>query len=148
MGHECKYKIFVMLENIDEIIEVNLKLLYLSKSQFMMRINFKDECGFNLKNSKVFAEILDKKGLVVLEKEQEFRCDLTEFGKQIYESGGWIKYLETIESFDKFKTIVNIDSEVIKIKKSFLKRAIIVGVAVLVLCFVITFLTIQFFKVS
>ncbi|WP_269224123.1 MULTISPECIES: hypothetical protein [Flavobacterium] len=137
-----------MLENIDEIIEVNLKLLYLSKSQFMMRINFKDECGFNLKNSKVFAEILDKKGLVVLEKEQEFRCDLTEFGKQIYESGGWIKYLETIESFDKFKTIVNIDSEVIKIKKSFLKRAIIVGVAVLVLCFVITFLTIQFFKVS
>ena len=148
MGDECKYKIVVMLENIDEIIEVNLKLLYLSKSQFMMRINFKDECGFNLKNSKVFAEILDSKGLVVLEKEQEFRCDLTDFGKQVYESGGWIKYLETIESFDKFKTIVNMDSEVRKIKKSFLKRAIIVGVIVLFLCFAITFLTIQFFKVS
>jgi len=57
-----------MFENIDELIDVNLKLLYVSKSQFMMRINFKDKYGFNLKNSRAFAEILDNKGLVKLEK--------------------------------------------------------------------------------
>jgi hypothetical protein len=137
-----------MFENTDELIEVNLKLLYSSKSQFMMRINFKDECGFNLKNSKGFAELLDRKGLVVLEKEQGFRCDLTDFGKQVYESGGWKKYLDTIESFAKFKTIVNMDSEVKKIEQSFLKRVVIVGAIVLVLCFIITFLTVEVLKVT
>jgi hypothetical protein len=137
-----------MFENIDELIEVNLKLLFTSKSQFMMRINFKDECGFNLKNSKEFAEILDSKGLVVLEKNQGFRCDLTDFGRQVYENGGWNKYLETVESFAKFKTIVNMDSEVKKIEQSFLKKLMIAGIIVLVLCFVISLLTVEIFKVS
>ncbi|OOG68140.1 hypothetical protein [Flavobacterium sp. A45] len=137
-----------MFENIDELIEVNLKLLYTSKSQFMMRINFKDECGFNLKNSKVFAEILDHKGLVVLEKDQGFRCDLTDFGKQVYESGGWNKYIESVESFAKFKTVVNTDSQVKKIEQSFLKKVVIAGIIVLVLCFFITLLTVEFFKFS
>lgn len=137
-----------MFENIDELIEVNLKLLYTSKTQFMMRINFKDECGFNLKNSKVFAEILDHKGLVTLEKEQGFRCDLTDFGKQIYESGGWNKYLETVESFAKFKNIVNIDSEVKKIEKSFQKKIMIAGIIVLVLCFFITLLAVDFLRAT
>jgi hypothetical protein len=137
-----------MFENIDELIEVNLKLLYTSKSQFMMRINFKDECGFNLKNSKVFAEILDHKGLVVLEKDQGFRCDLTDFGKQVYESGGWNKYLETVESFAKFKNIVNMDSQVKKIEQSFLKKIMIASIIVLVLCFFITLLTVEIFKTT
>jgi hypothetical protein len=137
-----------MFENIDELIEVNLKLLYTSKSQFMMRINFKDECGFNLKNSKGFSEILDDKGLIVLEKNQGFRCDLTDFGRQVYEGGGWSKYLETVESFAKFKTIVNMDSEVKKIEQSFLKKLMIAGIIVLVLCFIISLVTIEIFKVS
>ncbi|MBW4359142.1 hypothetical protein [Flavobacterium taihuense] len=137
-----------MFENIDELIEVNLKLLYTSKSQFMMRINFKDEFGFNLKNSKRFAEILDHKGLVVLEKEQGFRCDLTDFGRQIYEDGGWAKYSETVESLEEFKSIVNIDFEVQKIEQSFLKKIIIASIIVLVLCFFITLLTVEIFKTT
>jgi hypothetical protein len=137
-----------MFENINELIEVNLKLLYTSKSQFMMRINFKDECGFNLKNSKAFAEILDNKGLVVLEKNQGFRCDLTDFGKQVYENGGWNNYIETVESFAKFKTIVDMDSEVKKIEQSFFKKLMIAGIIILVLCFVISLLTVEIFKVS
>ena len=127
-----------MFENIDELIEVNLKLLYTSKTQFMMRINFKDEYGFNLKNSKVFAEILEHKGLVVLEKNQGFRCDLTDTGRQIYMSGGWIKYIQTVESFAKFNDIVTMDSQVKKIEKSFLKKIMVASIIVLVLCFFIT----------
>ncbi|WP_124020611.1 hypothetical protein [Flavobacterium aquariorum] len=137
-----------MFENIDELIEVNLKLLYTSKSQFMMRINFKDECGFNLKNSKVFAEILDHKGLVVLEKEQGFRCDLTDFGKQIYESGGWNKYLKTVELFEKSKNIVNMDCQVNNNGQSFLKKIMIASIIILVLCFFITLLTVEIFKTT
>ena len=137
-----------MIENIDELIEVNLKLLYASKSQFMMRINFKDEYGFNLKNSKVFAEILEHKGLVVLEENQGFRCDLTDAGRQIYENGGWIKYKQTVESLTNFNDIAVLDSQVKKMERSFLKKIMIAGIIVIVLCFFVTLLTVEIFKVS
>ena len=135
-----------MFENIDELIEVNLKLLYTSKSQFMMRINFKDEYGFNLKNSKGFAEILEGKGLVSLEKSQGFRCDLTDFGKQIFEEGGWNKHLEIAESYSESKTIENTDSTDKKTDQLFLKKIIITSIIVLVLCFFITLIAIMFYK--
>lgn len=135
-----------MFDNIDELIEVNLKLLFASKSQFMMRINFKDEYGFNLKNSKVFAEILEHKGLIVVEKKQGFRCDLTDVGRHIYSNGGWIKYKRAVDSLSQLKEIPTIDSQVQKIKKSFYKKMMIVGVIVLLLSFFITLLTLEFFK--
>jgi hypothetical protein len=137
-----------MFENVDELIEVNLKLLYTSKSQFMMRINFKDELGFNLKNSRAFAEILEDKGLIKLEVSQGFRCDLTDFGKQVFENGGWNEYLKTVLSYAKFNTIVDMDLEVRKIEKSFLKKMMLTGIIVLVLCFFITLITVEFLKIS
>lgn len=137
-----------MFENIDELIEVNLKLLFASKSQFMMRINFKDEYGFNLKNSKLFAEILEHKGLIVLEKKQGFRCDLTEIGKQIYQSGGWIKYKHNVESLTKLNDVIISDTQVKNIEKSFQKKIMIACIIVLVLCFFITLLTLEIFKIQ
>lgn len=119
-----------MFENIDELIEVNLKLLYASKSQFMMRINFKDEFGFNLKNSKVFAEVLNNKGLVTLEETQGFRCDLTELGKQIYENGGWNKYIRSAEPFTEYYTN---DVVVFQTKKTFPKKIMVASIIVLLL---------------
>jgi hypothetical protein len=119
-----------MFENIDELIEVNLKLLYASKSQFMMRINFKDEFGFNLKNSKVFAEVLNNKGLIKLEETQGFRCDLTELGKQIYENGGWNKYIRTVEPFAEYHTDEITDFQT---KKTFPKRIMFASIIVLLL---------------
>ena len=135
-----------MFENVDELIEVNLKLLYASKSQYMMRINFKDEYGFNLKNSKAFADILDCKGLIKIEMKQGFRCDLTDFGKQIYENGGWNKYLETVQPFASHNAIEKIDCQVKKMKQSFLKKIMITGLIILVLCFFITLFTVEVFK--
>lgn len=137
-----------MFENIDELIEVNLKLLFTSKSQFMMRINFKDEYGFNLKNSKVFAEILEHKGLIVLEKTQGFRCDLTDTGRQIYVSGGWIKYRQSVESYVNSDDIVTLDSHVKKIEQSFLRKIMVASIIVLLLCFFITLLTVEIFKIQ
>ena len=143
-----KIKELVMYENIDELVDVNLKLLYTSKSQFMMRINFKDEYGFNLKNSKAFAETLEEKGLIVLEADQGFRCDLTDFGKQIYENGGWIVHLKSVESFANFKGIVDVETQVKKMEKSFFKKITIAGIIVIVLCFFVTLLTVELFKTS
>jgi hypothetical protein len=135
-----------MFKNIDELIEVNLKLLYTSQSQFMMRINFKDEFGYNLKNTKEFSEILNDKGLVKLESSQGFRCDLTDFGRQVFENGGWIQYLLTVESDAKFNTIADLNSDFKKIKQSFFKKFMIIGGILLVLCFFITLLTVEFLK--
>lgn len=132
-----------MFENIDELIEVNLKLLYASKSHFMMRINFKDEFGFNLKNSKAFAEILENKGLIKLEITQGFRCDLTALGKKICENGGWDNYLRTLEPFAKFHT-----DEVIKIqtKKILSKKIMVTSIIIIVLCVFVTIITVKMFK--
>ena len=137
-----------MFENIDELIEVNLKLLYASKSQFMMRINFKDECGFNLKNSKVFAEILNKKGLIKLELTQGFRCDLTDHGRQICENGGWIAFVNSIKINENNNMNVDFDLEVRKIKMSLIKKFTIASFVVLILCFFITLLTVEYLKVT
>jgi hypothetical protein len=134
-----------MFDNIDELIEVNMKLLYTSKSQYMMRINFKDEYGFNLKNSKAFADILVKKGIVFLESSQGFRCDLTDLGRQIYQNGGWIKYMRTVEPFSKINSEIIEDSQVKKIEKSFLKKIMIASIIILVLCFFITLITVEIF---
>jgi hypothetical protein len=135
-----------MFKNIDELIEVNLKLLYTSKSQFMMRINFKDEFGYNLKNTREFSEILSDKGLVKLESDQEFRCDLTDFGRQVFENGGWNQYLLTVQSYAKFNPIVNMNLEVKKIQQSFFKKLMITSVIVLLLCFFITLVTVEILK--
>ncbi|CAN1550886.1 hypothetical protein MCETHM1_02167 [Flavobacteriaceae bacterium] len=137
-----------MFDNVDQLIEVNLKLLYSSKSQFMMRINFKDELGFNLKNSRGFAEILEDKGLIKLEVSQGFRCDLTDFGKQVFENGGWNEYLNTVESYTKFNPMIDLDLEVKKIKKSFFKKMMLTSIIVLILCFFITLLTVEYLKIS
>lgn len=134
-----------MFDNIDELIEVNLKLLYTSKSRYMMRINFKDEYGFNLKNSKTFAEILVAKGIVLLESSQGFRCDLTDLGKQIYENGGWIKYMHNTEPFTKINAEVIIDSKVRKVEKSVSKKILIASIIIVMLCFFITLITVEIF---
>jgi len=136
-----------MFENIDELIEVNLKLLFASKSQFMMRINFKDEYGFNLKNSKVFAEILEHKGLIVLEKTQGFRCDLTDVGRQICQSGGWIKYKQAIESLTKLKDLDTVDSQVKMMEQSLVRKIIVASIIMFTLCLLITLFAIKLLNV-
>ncbi|WP_348799166.1 hypothetical protein [Flavobacterium adhaerens] len=137
-----------MFENVDDLIEVNLKLLYTSKSHYMMRINFKDEFGFNLKNSKAFAEILVSKGLVLLDNNQGFRCDLTELGKQIYEKGGWISYISTVDTFSGNKTFNDTSSFIKKDKQSLLKKIMIVSMIILVICIFISLITFEILKSS
>ena len=83
-----------MLENLDELIEINLKLLNEAPNKSMFRIYFVDEKGKRISRTATFSEILEEKGLIKLEKSKGYRCDLTEFGHEVFVNGGWKKYLE------------------------------------------------------
>lgn len=84
-----------MFENLDELIELNLKLLNESSNKYMFRTNFKNEKGTRLNESLRFAEIMQKKDLIILEPKEKYSCELTEFGYFVFKNGGWLKYLES-----------------------------------------------------
>lgn len=86
-----------MFENLDELIEINLNLLCKTNTKSIMRNSFQDQEGNSLRNSDRFANILNKKRLIDLEKGQGYRCDLTEFGHTIFKNGGWLEYLRQTE---------------------------------------------------
>jgi len=83
-----------MYNNIDELIEINLTLLFNSKNHSLMRVRFRDEKGKEIIDSKRFAEYLELKGLIELEPIKGYRCDLTKYGYEIVKNGGWIEYLK------------------------------------------------------
>ena len=85
-----------MLDNLDELIELNLKLLYNSPNMYMWRIDFRDEKRRKLQDSLRFAKILDKEGLIDLEPVKMYRCELTKFGRDIVIGDGWLKHLELV----------------------------------------------------
>ncbi len=81
-----------MLENLDKLIDKNLNLLFESKTNSVMRIDFIDLNNKQIRDSKRLAKIMDSKGLINLEYTKKFRCDLTEFGFEVSNYGGWLKY--------------------------------------------------------
>ncbi|MEO8236361.1 MAG: hypothetical protein ABI549_13160 [Flavobacterium sp.] len=83
-----------MFDNINELIEINLKLLNQSSTKSLWRMDFRDDKGFELNNSEKFADIMQERGLINFEPAQRFRCDLTELGREIFKHGGWLKKLE------------------------------------------------------
>ena len=82
-----------MLENIDESIDRNLKLVFESNNHSIFRHEFVDEKGRRLKQPARFSDLLESKGLIDVEASQRKRCDLTEFGFKVSEMGGWLEYL-------------------------------------------------------
>ncbi len=81
-----------MYGNIDELIEINLNLLFNSKNHSLDRIEFINEKGKQIRNSKRFAEYLDSIGLIELELINGYRCNLTKLGYKIAKTVGWIEY--------------------------------------------------------
>lgn len=111
-----------MLDNLNELIEINLKLLNESKNKKLFRIEFEDEKGNSINDSQRFANILEEKGLVNIENVKRLRCDLTEFGYEVYKNGGWLIYLENLESLklkENSDMLIkeNLEIEVLKLQK-------------------------------
>jgi len=83
-----------MYKNIDKYIDEKLNQLYNSKNHSIMRLDFIDNIGVTSSNLIRFIEHMESKGLIDIEPNKRFRCDLTKFGYEIVKSGGWLEHLK------------------------------------------------------
>lgn len=93
-----------MITQINVLIDVNLKLLYKSKSNSLNLKDFKDDFGNKFQDVETFARIMQKKELITPNLNEEFCYKLTEIGKQVYENGGWLQHLKNQKKI-KNKTV-------------------------------------------
>lgn len=89
-----------MLENLDELIDYNLKLISSTPDHVCSIFDIKDLDGEDHMQPKRLVLIMQEKGLVTLGKS---RVDLTNAGYQIVQSGGWIQFLERKKIIEKVK---------------------------------------------
>ena len=89
-----------MFHQINEIININLQLLFLSKDQTLKFSEFKDDKGKELGKIIEFFQLMENEKLVKIENNQ---CVLTEFGKDIVKNGGWFEHLKKKKK-EKIKT--------------------------------------------
>jgi hypothetical protein len=93
-----------MITRINVLINVNLKLLYNSKSNSLNLKDFKDDFGNKFQDSETFARIMQKKELITPNLNEESCYILTKIGKQVYENGGWLEHLKNLKEV-KNKTV-------------------------------------------
>jgi hypothetical protein len=89
------------MKNINELIEVNLKLLSEVPRNSMFFDDFIDCDGNELQatfRTDFFASEMEKRNLITI---KDFLCFITEFGLNIVENGGWNKYLIETEKAKK-----------------------------------------------
>src|SRR5665811_880017 len=114
-------------ENIDEIIEVNLKLICENPLGKIIRQELIDEKGKSYNDDKFLAKLLHEKGLIEYDFVYEHNCVLTEFGHEVYKNGGWIKHLKDAElarqnELRKQKDKENLESELKILQKESLEH--------------------------
>lgn len=83
-----------MITRINNLIEINLRLLSKSKVKFLYLNEFKDDCGKKFQDAETFARLMPYKKLITRTPKEEFCFQLTEFGNKICENGGWLEYLK------------------------------------------------------
>lgn len=83
-----------MITQINILIDTNLKLLYKSKDNSLRLKDFRDDIRKKFQDPETFARIMQKKELITPNLKEEFCYKLTEIGKQVYESGGWLEHLK------------------------------------------------------
>lgn len=107
-----------MFENLDTLIDINLKLIFKQHKKELFRNRFVDENEKALAQSLKLAKIMNEKGLIRLEPIKEYNCILTEFGYKINENGGWLKYIIDKKEEDIKEEIFRAEKESIEFKKS------------------------------
>lgn len=89
-----------MLENLDKLIDYNLKLISSTPDHVCSVFDIKDLDGEDHMQPKRLVLIMQEKGLVTLGTS---RVDLTNAGYQIVQSGGWIQFLERKKIIEKVR---------------------------------------------
>jgi hypothetical protein len=82
-----------MINQINKLIEVNLLLLFTLEKHTLALKDFRDDYGNKLQGAKILADIMQQKELIRPIPEKEFCYELTEFGKHIVETGGWLEHI-------------------------------------------------------
>lgn len=89
-----------MFHQINEIIDINLELIFQSQSQSLKFSEFKDKNGKKLGKIMELFHLMENENLIKIENN---KCVLTEFGKDIAKNGGWFKHLEKKKEKEKIK---------------------------------------------
>ncbi len=79
------------MNKIDKLIDVNLRILYNSPGTSIMTADLEDpeRVDLTLFDAKNIAQTLEKENLLTLRVEV---CNITSFGIEVSEDGGWIEY--------------------------------------------------------
>ena len=83
------------MENINDLIDKNLSIIFQAEDGETWHTNFVDIEGnklFDNFRSTRFAEQMEKRGLIEITNELS---TITEFGYSVAKNGGWLRYLES-----------------------------------------------------
>jgi hypothetical protein len=94
-----------MIADIDNLIEINLRLIAETKGNKVFRINFIDLSGKKLRDSERLAKNMESKGLIDFDHIKGYKCELTEFGLNVFNNGGWLKYLDAQHEKDSHENV-------------------------------------------
>lgn len=92
-----------MIAQINALIDSKLQLLYNADNQMLPLAAFKNSGKSKLQDARILAEMKQRKALISPYPEKENHYQLTDFGRQICEEGGWIMHLE---QFQRMKSAI------------------------------------------
>jgi len=94
-----------MINQINKLIEINLLLLFATEHNILALKDFKSDQGNKLQGAKILADIMQQKELLRPIPEEEFSYELTEFGKQIVVTGGWLEHVNQTKEMEDQTTV-------------------------------------------
>lgn len=84
-----------MYNNINELIDKNLKLIFESNDHSLLRFSLKNENKDGNNDTETIARLLEQEGLIELKVNN---CILSKFGREVSLNGGWLIYLDKKQS--------------------------------------------------
>lgn len=109
-----KFDTFMIQHQDDTNIDKNLKILCESENPYEFRLdNFVDEKGKQIQikyRFEEFAYLMEREGLIRVKGSY---CAVEKFGVNVYNSGGWLKYINTQEEKKTELELKSQDNEIL-----------------------------------
>lgn len=108
----------IMTDKKNELIDTNLNLICETKEKKIFATKFVDIEGEKIASkfeSEIFADEMESKGLIYRIDEL---CIVKELGLEIYEYGGWKKYLKDKKEREKKSELAQKEKDGLELRKS------------------------------
>ena len=92
-----------MIKLVNDIIAVNLRILYKAENNFLNSNDFKDNNGKQLQEPKELAKIMQNKGLIIQNSNQDSVYEISEIGNETFKKGGCLEQLNTEKQMELLK---------------------------------------------